>query len=222
MAKTTATVTVGADTSPFERKMRTLGKGLTGGITAGVGRVGGMAMSGLGAGLGIGAAFLGLQSLGSIFDQMRAVSPALNAELNKLRITIGNALFPAAEKLAMILRDNMPMIQNGLSEFGSMLADAIQFWTEDAFNPEVWKDIGIAISESIADALDLLPRGVESTGRTLGGALGGDLGAEAGAGAAAGLTDVLTTFNPMYWLYKYNEAAAGLVLGKSDERASAL
>jgi hypothetical protein len=222
MAKTTATVTVGADTKPFARAMRGLGKSVTGGVTAGVGRAGGMAMSGLGAGLGIGAAFLGLQGLGSIFEKMRAVSPELNAELMKLKVAVGDALFPAAAKLAEVLRDNMPAIESGLSAFGTMLSDAIQFWTEDAFNPEVWKDIGVAISESISEALNLLPGGVESAGREIGGALGGEVGAEAGAGAAGALTDALTTFNPMYWLYKYNEAAAGLVFGKSDEGASAL
>jgi hypothetical protein len=222
MAKTTATVTVGADTKPFARAMRGLGKSVSGSITAGVGRVGGMAMSGLGAGLGLGGAFLGLQGLGSIFEKMRAVSPALNAELTKLKVAIGDALFPAAEKLAQVLRDNMPMIQSSLRSFGMALTDAIQFWTEDAFNPEVWKDIGVAIAESISDALTRLPASAESAGRGIGGALGGELGAEAGAGAAAGLTDALTTFNPMYWLYRYNEAAAGLVLGRSDEGASSL
>jgi len=149
MAKTTATVTVGADTKPFARAMRGLGKSVTGGVTAGVGRAGGMAMSGLGAGLGIGAAFLGLQGLGSIFDKMRAVSPELNAELTRLKVTVGDALFPAAEKLAGVLRDNMPAIEAGLGEFGTMLADAIQFWTEDAFNFDVWKDLGAAIVDGI-------------------------------------------------------------------------
>ena len=154
MAKTTATVTVGADTKPFARAMRGLGKSVTGGVTAGVGRAGGMAMSGLGAGLGIGAAFLGLQGLGSIFDKMRAVSPELNAELMKLKVAVGDALFPAAAKLAQVLRDNMPMIESGLSAFGTMLSDAIQFWTEDAFNPEVWADIGQAIGDAVLEYLN--------------------------------------------------------------------
>jgi len=154
MAKTTATVTVGADTKPFARAMRGLGKSVTGGVTAGVGRAGGMAMSGLGAGLGIGAAFLGLRGLGSIFDKMRAVSPELNAELIKLKVAVGDALFPAAAKLAEVLRANMPMIESGLSAFGTMLGDAIQFWTDDAFNPEVWKDIGVAIADSVRDAIN--------------------------------------------------------------------
>jgi len=154
MAKTTATVTVGADTKPFARAMRGLGKSVTGGVTAGVGRAGGMAMSGLGAGLGIGAAFLGLQGLGSIFDKMRAVSPELNAELMKLKVAVGDALFPAAQKLAEVLRDNMPAIESALSAFGGALTDAIQFWTEDAFNPDVWKDIGVAIADSVREAMD--------------------------------------------------------------------
>jgi len=154
MAKTTATVTVGADTKPFARAMRGLGKSVSGSITAGVGRAGGMAMSGLGAGLGIGLAFLGLQGLGSIFDKMRAVSPELNAELTKLKVTIGDALAPAADKFAEVLRNNMPAIEAALGEFGTMLSDAIQFWTEDAFHPAVWKDIGVAIADSVRDAMD--------------------------------------------------------------------
>jgi len=154
MAKTTATVTVGADTKPFARAMRGLGQSVSGSITAGVGRAGGMAMSGLGAGLGIGAAFLGLQGLGSIFDKMRAVSPELNAELMKLKVAVGDALFPAAQKLAEVLRDNMPAIESALSAFGGALTDAIQFWTEDAFNPDVWKDIGVAIADSVREAMD--------------------------------------------------------------------
>ena len=153
MAKTTATVTVGADTSPFERKMRTLGRGLAGGVTTGVSRVGGMAMSGLGAGLGIGAAFLGLQGLGAIFDKMRQVSPELNAQLTRLKVAIGDALVPVAFKLAEVLAEAMPTIESALSSFGTALADAIQFWTEDAFNPEVWKDIGQAIADSVYDAI---------------------------------------------------------------------
>lgn len=153
MAKTTATVTVGADTSPFERKMRTLGKGISGGVTTGVSRVGGMAMSGLGAGLGIGAAFLGLQGIGSIFDKLRAISPELNAELIKLKVAIGDALVPVAFKLAEMLREAMPTIQSALASFGTMLADAIQFWTEDAFNPAVWADIGTAIADAVRMAL---------------------------------------------------------------------
>ena len=153
MAKTTATVTVGADTSPFERKMRTLGKGISGGVTTGVSRVGGMAMSGLGAGLGIGAAFMGLQGLGAIFDKMRQVSPELNAQLTRLKVAVGDALVPVAMKLADVLGKAMPTIESALSSFGTALADAIQFWTEDAFNPAVWSDIGQAIAESVYDAI---------------------------------------------------------------------
>ena len=133
--------------------MRTLGKGISGVTTRGATRLGGMAMSGLGAGLGIGAAFLGLQGLGSIFDKMRAVSPELNAELTKLKVAIGDALFPVAVQFADVLRENMPAIQSGLEMFGNALADAVQFWTEEAFNPEVWKDIGVAIAEAVQDAI---------------------------------------------------------------------
>lgn len=152
MAKTTATVTVGADTGPFERKMRSLGRGLAGGATVGVQRVGGMAMSGLGAGLGIGAAFLGLRTVGSTFDQLRAVSPQLNAELTKLKVAIGDALVPVALGLAEMLNRNLPTIEAELKMFGNALGDAIQFWTEDAFDPAVWKDIGYAIVDSVRDA----------------------------------------------------------------------
>jgi hypothetical protein len=153
MAKTTATVTVGADTKPFARAMRGLGKSVSGSITAGVGRVGGMAMSGLGAGLGLGAAFIGLRSLTAVFEKMLAVSPALNAELTKLKVSVGDALFPVAEEFARVLEENLPMINSGLAAFGTALGDAIKFWTEDAFNPDVWKDIGAAIAESVTDAI---------------------------------------------------------------------
>jgi hypothetical protein len=153
MAKTTATVTVGADTSPFERKMRTLGKGLTGGITAGVSGIGNAAMSTLGTGLGIGLGFLGINSLPAIFDKLRAVSPQLSSAFTQLKVSVSDALIPAANKLAEVLNDNMPAIESGLSMFGEMLADAIQFWTEDAFKPEIWKDIGEAIADSVRDVL---------------------------------------------------------------------
>jgi len=153
VAKTTATVTVGADTSPFERKMRTLGKGISGGITMGAGRLGGMAMSGLGAGIGFGALALGVGSLSSVFNQLLAVSPALNAAFTKLQVAIGQALLPAADAFAKVLITNMPAIQSGLKVFGDMISDAIQFWTVDAFNPAVWKDIGTAIAEAVSTAV---------------------------------------------------------------------
>lgn len=152
MAKTTATVTVGADTSPFERKMRTLGKGIGGGLTTGIGKVGGMAMSGLGAGVGAALGFLGLQGAGSIFDMMLAESPALNEQFTKLKTTLGDALQPAAEKLAEVLEENMPEIQEALESFGNMLSDALDFWTEDAWDPAVWADIGEAIAEAVKEA----------------------------------------------------------------------
>lgn len=152
MAKTTATVTVGADTSPFERKMRTLGKGIGGGLTTGIGKVGGMAMSGLGAGVGAALGFLGLQGAGSIFDMMLAESPALNEQFTKLQTTLGDALQPAAEKLAEVLEENMPAIEEALESFGNMLSDALNFWTEDAWDPAVWADIGKAIAEAVTEA----------------------------------------------------------------------
>ena len=153
MAKTTATVTVGADTSPFERKMRTLGRGLAGGVTTGVSRVGGMAMSGLGAGLGFGLSQLGLDGIGSMFQKLREVSPQLNAAITKLTVAFGDALAPAADKLAEVFERLLPSVLTGLELFGNALADAIQFWTEDAFNPMVWQDIGKAITEVVKDAI---------------------------------------------------------------------
>ena len=161
MAKTTATVSVGADTSPFERKMRTLGRGLAGGVTTGVSRVGGMAMSGLGAGLGIGAAFLGIQGLSGVFNKMLQVSPQLNAAMTQLSVSIGNALLPAATALANVLTNNLPAIESALQSFGTMLSDAIQFWTEDAFDPAVWADIGTAIAEAVKEAFS--PQNIKQT-----------------------------------------------------------
>lgn len=160
MAKTTATVTVGADTSPFERKMRTLGKGIGGGLTTGIGKVGGMAMSGLGAGVGAALGFLGIQGLSSFFDMMLAQSPALNEQFIKLKTAMGQALLPAAEKLATVLTENMPAIQEALEGFGNMLADAIGFWTEDAWDPAVWADIGEAIADSFMETLTRIKEGV--------------------------------------------------------------
>jgi len=161
VAKTTATVSVGADTSPFERKMRTLGRGLAGGVTTGVSRVGGMAMSGLGAGLGIGAAFLGIQGLSGVFNKMLQVSPQLNAAMTQLSVSIGNALLPAATALANVLTNNLPAIESALQSFGTMLSDAIQFWTEDAFDPAVWADIGTAIAEAVKEAFS--PQNIKQT-----------------------------------------------------------
>jgi len=153
MAKTTATVTVGADTKPFARAMRTLGQGITGGITVGVGRMGDAAMSTLGTGLGIGLGFLGLNSLSAVFGKLLAVSPQLSGAFTQLKVAVSDALIPAATKLAELLTDNLPVIESGLNSFGNMLADAIQFWTEDAFKPEIWKDIGEAIAEAVRDAV---------------------------------------------------------------------
>ena len=215
MAKTTATVTVGADTSPFERKMRTLGKGISGGVTTGVSRVGGMAMSGLGAGLGIGAAFLGLQGIGSIFDKLRAVSPELNAELTKLKVAIGDALVPVAFKLAEVLRENMPWIQSTLADFGTALADAIQFWTEDAFNPAVWADIGEAIAESVSTAMrDLIPQAREG--------VTGTVESVTGSGMAGDVAGALYDLNPIVLQQQFASYLWNLAFGAGDEGAKSL
>jgi hypothetical protein len=141
--------------------MRTLGRGLAGGVTTGVSRVGGMAMSGLGAGLGIGAAFLGIQGLSGVFNKMLQVSPQLNAAMTQLSVSIGNALLPAATALANVLTNNLPAIESALQSFGTMLSDAIQFWTEDAFDPAVWADIGTAIAEAVKEAFS--PQNIKQT-----------------------------------------------------------
>lgn len=215
MAKTTATVTVGADTSPFERKMRTLGKGISGGVTTGVSRVGGMAMSGLGTGLGVGAAFLGLQGIGSIFDKLRAVSPELNAELTKLKVAIGDALVPVAFKLAEVLREAMPTIQSALADFGTMLADAIQFWTEDAFNPAVWSDIGTAIAESVNSAMrDLVPQAREG--------VTGTVESVTGSGTAGEIAGSLYDLNPIVLQQRFGTYLLELAFGSGGEGAKSL
>lgn len=151
--KNTATVTVGADTKPFARKMRNLGRG--------IGNLGGKiqekapraAMSGLRTGAGIGLGLMGIRGVSSLFDMMRSRSPELEGALNQLKSALGTALTPAAMKLAGFLTDNLPAINNALSGFGTMIGDALQFWTEDAFDPAVWKDIGLAIADNVNDAM---------------------------------------------------------------------
>lgn len=215
MAKTTATVTVGADTSPFERKMRTLGKGISGGVSTGVSRVGGMAMSGLGAGLGIGAASLGLQGIGSIFDKLRAISPELNAELTKLEVAIGDALEPVGSKLAEVLHEAMPTIESNLADFGTMLADAIQFWTEDAFNPAVWSDIGTAIAESVTSAMrDLVPQAREGVTDTV--------ESVTGSGTAGEIAGSLYDLNPIVLQQRFGTYLLELAFGSGGEGAKSL
>lgn len=220
MAKTTATVTVGADTGPFERKMRTLGKGLAGGATMGAQRLGGMGMSALGTGLGIGAAFLGLQGLSGVFNKMLQVSPALNAAMTQLSVSVGNALLPAATKLAEVLTTNLPAIESALDSFGTMLADVIQFWTEDALNPAVWSDIGTAIAESLADSIKYLINGGAT--QDIGGAVAGLTGSEAAGGATQGIVDALIDANPAVWLYKYNAAVIEFFTGAGEQGAKSL
>lgn len=225
MAKTTATVTVGADTRPFERKMKTLGSGLgkTGGaLGAGAQRVGGAAMSGLGAGLGFGAAMLGVGSIQGLFNELMAISPKLAGAMRTVSVAFQQALIPAAEKLASILLSNLPAITSGLESFGNMIADAIQFWTDDAFDPAVWKDIGTAMAEAVRDGVrDLaqLPEDVSSAaGSAARSAAGGGT-----AGEIAGTTaEALIDLNPLSLMLKYNAAAYGFFFGTSDEGASSL
>jgi len=152
MAKTTATVTVGADTSPFQKAMKGLGGSLTAKRSMG-GGMGGGAMSAIGQGLGIGAGLLGIKGFSSIIDNLKAISPEFAGAINSLSVAFQQALLPSAIKLAEFLLDVMPTIKTGLEMFGTALGDAIEFWTVDAFNPEVWKDIGLAISDSIKDSL---------------------------------------------------------------------
>jgi len=152
MAKTTATVTVGADTKPFARAMRGLGKTFTSTISAGVGGVGNMAISGLSTGLGMGLGMLGLNSIGSLFNKLRVLAPELEGAFVGLQVAVADALTPAAKKLGEVFVDMLPTIRAYTEEFGTMLADAIEFWTQEALDPMVWKDIGNAIVESVRDA----------------------------------------------------------------------
>ena len=185
MAKTTATVTVGADTRPFDRKMKNLGSGGIGGRAGAMAgglarRAGGAAMSGLGMGIGAVGAFAGLQGIGAIFQNMMVMSPKLAGAMAKLSVAFQQALLPAAEKLAEWLLENMPAIQSALGEFGTMLADAIQFWTEDALDPAIWKDIGAAIVDSVKDALNFSVDSAGDVGRGIGETVAGETGGDVG------------------------------------------
>ena len=156
MAKTTATVTVGADTRPFERKMRSLGGGLGagGGGGGGGGILSGMfrsATSALGAGLGLGAAFLGVRGAQSAFDLAKALSPEFAGAMNTISVLLQDSIKPAITTLGKALQRFMPTIESALGSFGRMLDDVVKFWTEDALNPEVWKDIGRMIVEGIEE-----------------------------------------------------------------------
>jgi len=170
MAKTTATVTVGADTKPFARAMRSLGTSISGKIggvvTGGADRAAGMGMSMLGAGLGAGLGFLGLQGIGSAFNTLLAISPQLSAAFTQLKVAVAGALVPVAFQLAQSLNNLLPSITSGLAGFGQMLADAVDFWTQDAFDPAVWKDLGSAIYEQIREAIS--PSTIQSVMQTAG------------------------------------------------------
>lgn len=158
MAKTTATVTVGADTRPFERKMRSLGGGLGGGGGGGGGILSGMfrsATSALGAGLGLGAAFLGVKGAQSAFDLAKALSPEFAGAMNTISVLLQDSIKPAITTLGKALQRFMPTIETALGTFGRMLDDVVKFWTEDALNPEVWKDIGRMIVEGIKETFEL-------------------------------------------------------------------
>lgn len=214
MARTTATVTVGADTRPFEKKMKTLGSGLKGGGGGGGigGGIGGAAMSGLGAGLGFGAAMLGVGSIQGLFNELMAVSPKLTGALRSVSVAFQQALIPAAEKLADFLISHLPAITSGLETFGNMLGDAIQFWTNDAFVPDVRKDIGAAISEAVRNAVTEaaeLPSSVSSATRA---AVGGGTGGEVAAAAA----DAIVDLNPISLMLRYNEATFDFFFNSSE------
>ena len=152
MARTTATVTVGADTRPFEKKMKTLGSGLKGGGGIG-GGIGGTVMSGLGFGAGALGALAGIRGLGGVLDNMKAVSPELAGALEGLTTILQESLKPAAMALADVLVEKLPLIEGALEEAGVMLGDAVKFWTEEAFDPAVWKDLASGITDSVKSLL---------------------------------------------------------------------
>ena len=186
MAKTTATVTVGADTKPFEKKMKGLGgslKGVGGAMQKPIGGAMSGIRAGVGGGLAFGAMAMGLAGIGSIIDNMKAISPEFAGAMNKLSVAFQQALLPAALELAGFLTRHMPAIASGLETFGIALGDAIKFWTVDAFNPEVWKDIGSAIAESVRDAI------VGATGIPEGAANTIVNGATQGSGAARSIAE---------------------------------
>lgn len=154
MAKTTATVTVGADTRPFDRKMKNLGSGGIGGRAGGLAsRAGGAAMSGLGMGLGALGAVAGVGGLQALIDNLRVLSPKLDGFFKGLEVAFQQLLKPAAIALGEALYEQIPRINSAMKDFGESLGDAVRFWTEEAFDPAVWKDIGQAIVESIQDAV---------------------------------------------------------------------
>lgn len=152
MARTTATVTVGADTRPFEKKMKTLGSGLKGGGGIG-GGIGGAAMSGLGFGAGALGALAGIRGFSSLLDNLKAVSPKLAGALESLTTSLQESLKPAAIALADVIIDKLPLIEEALESAGVMLGDAVKFWTEEAFDPAVWKDLAAGITDAVKSLL---------------------------------------------------------------------
>ncbi len=152
MARTTATVTVGADTRPFEKKMKTLGSGLKGGGGIG-GGIGGAVMSGLGFGAGALGALAGISGLGSLLDNMKAVSPELTGALESLTTSLQESLKPAAIALADVIIDKLPLMEDALESAGVMLGDAVKFWTDEAFDPAVWTDLAVGITDSVKSLL---------------------------------------------------------------------
>jgi hypothetical protein len=149
MPKTTATVTVGADTNPFQRAMKGLGGkigGVGGRISADLGK---SIVTGLSGGLAFGLTSVGLGSIESLFNMMRVTSPKFESAIQQLSSTVMQALVPVATMLAEKLIQWMPEIQNAVMAMGNFMADVIQFWTEDVLDPRVWKDIGMAIGEGL-------------------------------------------------------------------------
>lgn len=153
MPKTTATVTVGADTNPFQRAMKGLGGkigGVGGRISTGLGK---SIATGLSGGLGFGLASVGLGSIESLFNMMRVTSPKFESAIQQLSSTVMQALVPVATMLAEKLIEWMPEIQTAVMAIGNFMADVIQFWTEDVLDPKVWEDIGLAIGEGFMDVV---------------------------------------------------------------------
>ena len=150
MAKTTATVTVGADTSPFQKAMKGLGSSLTAERSIG-GGLGG-AMSAIGTGLGFGAGLLGIKGFNSIMDLMKAISPELNGAIVSLKVAFADALLPAAESLAKGLIAIMPAINQILDAASKAFADAKEYWTDGGFNfKESIQDFSGAVGIKMGD-----------------------------------------------------------------------
>jgi len=166
MAKTTATVTVGADTSPFQKAMKGLSSSLTAERSIG-GALGGGAMSALGSGLGFGAGLLGIKGFGSIMDLMKALSPELNGAIIKLKVAFADALVPAAESLAIALNSMMPAIKKILDIGGKSVKDAKEFWSQGGFDlKNSVQDFGDAVGVKFTDKEAQLIADQTQTGST--------------------------------------------------------